>query len=67
MIESLIRLTNQNTDAMVDIVSGFYLDGDAIDRQQIERELIDLGTKRQLDNGRELVQKLRQLAADRGL
>ncbi|MBD2194733.1 MULTISPECIES: hypothetical protein [Calothrix] len=67
MIESLIRLTNQNTDAMVDIVCGFYLDGDAIDRQQIERELIDLGTKRQLDNGRELVQKLRQLAADRGL
>ncbi|BAY61686.1 hypothetical protein NIES22_17530 [Calothrix brevissima NIES-22] len=67
MIESLIRLTNQNTDAMVDIVRGFYLDGDAIDRQQIERELIDLGTKRKLDNGRELVQKLRQLAADRGL
>ncbi|OUL28390.1 hypothetical protein BV378_07445 [Nostoc sp. RF31YmG] len=67
MIENLIRLTNQNTDAMVDIVFGFYLDGDAIDRQQIERELIDLGTKHKLGNGKELVQKLRKLAADRGL
>ncbi|MBD2354997.1 hypothetical protein H6G41_10235 [Tolypothrix sp. FACHB-123] len=67
MIENLIHLTKQNTDAMVDIVFGFYLDGDAIDRQQIERELIDLGTKHKLENGRELVQKLRKLAADRGL
>jgi hypothetical protein len=67
MIENLIRLTNQNTDAMVDIVFGFYLDGDAIDRQQIERELMDLGMKHQLTNGRELVQKLRKVAADRGL
>ncbi|BAY28008.1 hypothetical protein NIES2100_78370 [Calothrix sp. NIES-2100] len=67
MIENLIHLTNKNTDAMVDIVFGFYLDGDAIDRQQIERELIDLGTKHQLGNGRELVQRLRKLASDRGL
>ncbi|MBW4564072.1 MAG: hypothetical protein KME32_23615 [Mojavia pulchra JT2-VF2] len=67
MIEKLVYITNQNTDALVDIVLGFYLDGDAVDRQQIERELINLGVKHQLGSGRELVQKLRQLAADRGL
>jgi len=67
MIENLIHITNQNTDALVDILFGFYLDGDAIDRQQIERELIDLGTKHQLESSKELVQRLRQLAVDRGL
>ncbi|BAY97627.1 hypothetical protein NIES37_15710 [Tolypothrix tenuis PCC 7101] len=67
MIENLIYITNKNTDALIDILFGFYLDGDAIDRQQIERELIDLGTKHQLGGSNELVQKLRKLAADRGL
>ncbi|WP_236556876.1 hypothetical protein [Calothrix sp. PCC 7507] len=46
---------------------GFYLDGDTIDRQQIERELLDLETKHHIGVGEKLVQKLRQLAADRGL
>jgi hypothetical protein len=67
MIENLIHITNHNTDALVNILFGFYLDGDAIDRQQIERELIDLGTKYQLGSSQDLVQRLRKLAADRGL
>ncbi len=67
MLESLIKITNKNTDALVDIVLGFYLDGDTVDRQQIERELLDLEAKHHIGVGQILVQKLRQLAADRGL
>ncbi|MBW4646129.1 MAG: hypothetical protein KME23_24575 [Goleter apudmare HA4340-LM2] len=67
MLESLMQITNKNTDALVDIVLGFYLDGDSVDRQQIERELLDLEKKHQVGIGQVLVQKLRQLAADRGL
>ncbi len=67
MIESLIQMTNKNTDALVDMVLGFYLDGDIIDRQQIERELLDLENKYRLGIGQVLVEKLRKLATDRGL
>jgi hypothetical protein len=67
MLESLMQITNKNTDALVDMVLGFYLDGDTCDRKQIERELLDLENKHQVGLGLLLVQKLRQLAADRGL
>ncbi|WP_238553604.1 hypothetical protein [Fortiea contorta] len=60
-------MTNKNTDALVDMVLGFYLDGDIIDRQQIERELLDLENKYRLGIGQVLVEKLRKLATDRGL
>lgn len=67
MLESLMQITNKNTDALVDMVLGFYLDGDTVDRRQIERELLELENKHQVGLGLLLVQKLRQLAANRGL
>ncbi|MEH2233874.1 MAG: hypothetical protein V7K71_30295 [Nostoc sp.] len=69
MIEHLMHTVNQNTEAFADLLFGFYLDGDAVTRQQIELEILDLTSKHKNwhEHGQDLVQRLRELAQKKGL
>jgi len=67
MFEELIHKAKHDTKLFVDLLVGFYLDGDALDRQQMEQVIIDYAAKKGENRGQELVQTLRSIAARKGL
>jgi|GEM_PF-5855311 hypothetical protein len=66
MFEDLMHKAKQDTKLFGDLLVGFYLDGDALDRQQIEQVIIDYAAKKGDTHGKELVQTLRSIAARKG-
>ncbi len=67
MFEELIHKAKQDTKLFVNLLIGFYLYGDAVDRQQMEQAIIDYAAKKGENRGQELVQTLRSIAAKKGL
>ncbi|MBD2359240.1 hypothetical protein H6G41_32435 [Tolypothrix sp. FACHB-123] len=64
MLNDLINQVTHNNKLFVELLLNFYLDGNGVERQQIEEILQE---NKQEDLGHRIVENLRQIAASKAL